>query len=115
MTEITADATVIPAGVKKPADRKPKEAKDGSRTVTVRGLEITVAGEVLDDFELLDDLGALDQGQGQRLPSILRRIVGDETFGLAMDVLRDETSGRVSVEEGARFVNEVLEAVSPNS
>lgn len=115
MAEITTETTAIPADVKRPADRKVKANKDGSRTVEVRGLSISVSGEVLDDFELLDDLDALDQGNGTRLPSVLRRLIGKENFGGAMDILRDPETGRVSVESGAEFVSEVLKAVAPNS
>lgn len=115
MAEITTETTAIPADVKRPADRKVKSNKDGSRTVEVRGLSISVSGEVLDDFELLDDLDALDQGNGTRLPSVLRRLIGVENFKGAMEILRDPETGRVSVESGAEFVSEVLKAVAPNS
>lgn len=115
MAEITASTTAIPESAKRPADRKAKASKDGSRNVTIRGLEITVSGDALDDFELLDDLDALDQGNAARFPSVLRRLIGKDSYKAAMDILRDPDSGRVSVESGATFVSEVLDAVSPNS
>ncbi|WP_139244803.1 DUF5361 domain-containing protein [Arthrobacter woluwensis] len=78
--KITDDTTTIPEGVKKPQDRKPRVNKDGTKTVTVHGQEYTIAADALDDFELLDDLDSLDEGEVQRLPRILRRLLGKESF-----------------------------------
>src|SRR5690606_20893967 len=50
-----------PKNAKQPADHKPKAAEvDNERTITVRGVEVTVAADALDDFELLDDLAELE-------------------------------------------------------
>lgn len=108
----TTEKTAVPATAKKPQDRKPKD--DGTMTVTVRGVELTVDREAFDDFELLDDLNALENGSPQRLPSVLRRLVGDQ-WGKVMDGLRDKDTGRVSAEAGAGFVGELMEALNPNS
>lgn len=112
---ITTSTTSVPASAKKPQDRKPKTDKDGNRTVTVHGVDLTVSGNALDDFELLDDLNALDEGKGGKLPSVLRRLIGQEKYAEAMDALRDPETGRVSVEAGGKFVNDVIAAVAPNS
>lgn len=113
--KITDDTTTIPDGVKKPQDRRAKIDKDGSRTVTVRGLTVTVPLEVMDDFELLDDLNAMDNDEPQALPSILRRVLGKEHFKEAMRILRDPATGRVSITDGAEFVGELFKALDPNS
>ena len=109
--------TTIPANVKQPEDHKPKAEDDDTPKelhVTVRGIELTVMSDALDDFELLDDLNELEQNENPgRLPSILRRLVGDQ-WKKVVDNLRGE-NGRVSVEEGAKFVGEVLEALNPSS
>lgn len=99
---------------KKPQDRKPKAvAAPDSYTVEVRGQKFTVALAALDDFELLDDLAQVEEGKGQRFPSLLRRLLGDQ-YRDALNLLRDEETGRVPVEEGARLVQEILEAIDPS-
>ena len=113
--QITAETTkaTVPAGAKKPQDRKPKKGEP--LQITVRGTVFEVAEDALDDFELLDDLSRLEDGEGQKLPSVLRRLIGAEQFRTAMDLARDKESGRVSTEAGAELVQEILEAVAPNS
>lgn len=96
---------------KKPQDRKPK-ASD-TYAVEVRGQKFTVALAALDDFELLDDLAQVEEGKGQRFPSLLRRLLGDQ-YRDALNLLRDEETGRVPVEEGALLVKEILEAIDPS-
>lgn len=102
----------------KPQDHKtpkPSVAQvDGGRSVTLRGVTVTVPDDALNDFEFLDDLRALDvDGNASRLPSILRRLVGDD-YRQVMDALRGE-NGRVTIESGADFIKELLEAISPES
>ncbi|MFZ4841179.1 hypothetical protein [Mycetocola saprophilus] len=100
--------------VKKPQDHKKKvEVVDGAFRVTVRGIDLSVPKDVMDDFELLDDLAAAQKRDAVRLPSMLHRLVGED-FGRVMDGLRGE-NGRVSLEEGSEFVKELFEAIAPNS
>lgn len=114
MAQVTDKTTTIPDAAKKPQDRRPKQSKDGTQTVKVHGVELTIVGDALDDFELLDDLAALDDGEGQRLPKVMRRLVG-EKWRDVMSALRDEETGRVSVDDAGTFIHDVLEAVAPNS
>lgn len=110
------EGVVVPDGAKVPQDHKGK-AGSGPDTITatVRGVDFTVPRDALDDFELLDDLNALDQrGDATRLPSILRRLLGDQ-WRAAMDLLRDERTGRISIESGGQFVSELMEELNPNS
>lgn len=110
----TKAKTTIPAGAKRPEDRKAPKADTGDVTVTIRGVTVTISEEALDDFELMDDLDRLEQEEdASRLPSILRRLVGDQ-YKTVMDALRGP-NGRVGIEAGADFVGEVLEAVAPKS
>ena len=105
----------IPANAKKPADHKAKDDGPKDIVATVAGREWTVPAGALDDFELLDDLNALEQREdGTRLPSILRRLLGDQ-WRPAMDAIRDKETGRVSVEAGGEFVSTLLGALNPNS
>ena len=96
---------------KKPADRQPKA--DEGLNLDVRGVKFTVPKDALNDFELVDDLGRLDEGDATRLPAVLRRLAGDKYRAL-VDTARDE-SGHVTIEAGGDLVREVLEALDPNS
>jgi hypothetical protein len=111
-----ATAPRIPAGAKKPQDHKPpEEPSDGFIHVQLHGQEWLVPEESMDDFELLDDINSLEQkGDASRMPSVLRRLLGEQ-WGQAMEVLRDKDTGRVSVEAGSKFVWDLLEAMNPNS
>lgn len=105
---------------KKPDDHKPKKPKietvDGGRAVTLRGITVTVADDALDDFEMLEDLGKIQHDPKSRalLPSVLRRLVGDDGFDTVMGALRAE-NGRVPVQAGVEFVSELFQALNPNS
>lgn len=98
----------------KPQDRKPKvESVDGVSTVTIKGVTVRVEKDALDDFELLDDLARMQEGDGARISSVAHRLFGDD-FKNVMDGLRGE-NGRVSVESASEFISELLAAVAPNS
>ena len=102
-----------PKGAKVPTDRQPKTTEhDDARTVTAAGQDWTVPTDALDDFELLDDLGALEDGNAARLPRIMRRLLGDD-YKKALDVIRDE-SGVVRIEPAAEFIQELLGGLNPN-
>lgn len=109
-----------PAGAKKPADRKPPastpkgQATGEDIKVTVRGESFTVAREVLGDLELMEDIGALDDGNLSRLPSALLRSLGREQYGKAKEAIRDPETGRVSIESAAEFYRELFEAINPS-
>ena len=106
--------TEIPAGAKKPTDRKSAKADDGPLEVVVRGATITVPRDALDDFELLDDMSQLENGNPSRMPSLLRRLVGEQWKDV-LDLARDKDTGRVSIEAGALLVQEIMEGINPNS
>lgn len=106
----------IPADAKKPQDKKPKTVEVDVHTVTVNDQEWTVEAAALDDFELLDELRELEaEENGTVLPSILKRLLGKEQYRRAMQAARDPESGRVTVEAGANFVQEIMGALNPNS
>ena len=89
--------------------------KAKARRVQLRGIVVTVPDEALDDFEVLDDIRAVqDEEDASRLPSLLRRLVGNDDYRRVMDALRGPT-GRVSVEDGSTFVLELFGALRPNS
>lgn len=120
--------------MKEPQDRKPKKPSvkevDGGKQVTFHdiksrdrsgkpigdeALQVTVAYESLDDFELLDDLRAIDVDRNaSRLPSLLRRLVGDD-FQSVMDALRDPGTGRVRIERANQWLADLMAVLNPNS
>lgn len=105
----------------------PKVGDDGTpETRTVPGKRVTmptpsggtidvdVPDEALDDFEFLDDVRAVqDEEDASRLPSLLRRLVGNQY----RDVLKalKGPNGRVTVESGSSFVMDLFGALHPNS
>lgn len=93
---------------KPPQDRLPKAG--APLTATVAGQEWTVDRDALDDFELLDDLGEIEDGNAARMPRVLRRLLGDQ-YKAALDTIRDPQTGKVGVEAGAQFVRELFEAL----
>jgi hypothetical protein len=109
--------TTAARATKAPKDHQAKaEPVKDYVVVTVRGEEWKVGKEVLDDFELLDDLNALDQrDDATRMPSVLRRFLGDEQWTKAMNLLRDKETGRVKIETGSEFVWDLVAALNPNS
>lgn len=107
----------VPAGAKVPQDHKvaadaPEQA---FLEVELNGHTWKVPKDAMDDFELLDDLNALDQQEDPtRLPAVLRRFLGDQ-WKEAMDTLRDKDTGRVTVEAGTVFFYDLMKALNPNS
>lgn len=122
MTEATDVVPVKKPKVKKPADHKPKVEKpkvekvEGGRKVTHRGIVLTIEDAAFDDFELLDDLRAVqDNDDASRMPSLLRRLAGDDGYRAVMEGLRNKKTGRVSISDGVPFVQDIFEALNPNS
>ncbi|WP_248240557.1 hypothetical protein [Microbacterium kunmingense] len=120
-----------PTAAKAPQDHQPKTEKpkvekitititeDGDertipgRRVTLRGIDVEVADEALDDFEVLDDIRAVqDANDASRLPSLLRRLVGEQ-YRSVLDQLRGP-NGRVTTSDGAQFVLDLFQALNPN-
>lgn len=83
-----------------------------ARRVTINGTTVTVANEALDDFELLDDLSQLEDGKASRLPSVARRLFGDD-YRSILDELRGP-NGRVQIERATEFIRDVFGALNPN-
>lgn len=111
------------AQAKKPQDRQPKQVKpsvtqtDAGWDITHQGIAISVPREALDDFELLDDLAVLqrDEKRGTpRVPSMLRRLAGEDGYQAVLTGLRDASTGRVPASVAVRFVFEVFQALNPN-
>ena len=90
------------------------ERKVSAKRTVLRGITVTVLDEALDDFELLDDLRAVDVDKNaSRLPALLRRLVGDG-YQEIMEGLRDEDTGRVPIQSATGFIRDLMEALNPN-
>lgn len=98
------------AQAKKPQDHKPKQV-DG-KTVTVDGIKVTISVDAIDDFELLDDLAQMQDGNAARIVSACKRLFGDD-YSRILDELR--VDGRVKTSRVSQFFMDVFKAVAPNS
>ena len=103
-----------PTAAKKPQDRKEKQAT-GDLSVTVRGVDVTVPADALDDFELLDRLSRMDDGDLSQMPAVMRTLVGEVKYRELLETARDKKTGRVTTEAGSRLVHELMDALDPNS
>lgn len=94
-------------------DGNPKTRSASARRVVIDGVTVTVLNEALDDFELLDDLSELENRKASKLPSVARRLFGDD-YKSVLDALRGPY-GRVSIETATKFIRSVFGALNPNS
>lgn len=96
---------------KTPQDHKTKS--DG--TVTVQGVTLSITAEDLDDFELLDYLSRINEGDPLAVGPFMHRLVPDRAkFREVMDTLRHPETGRVPSEAVAQFMKELLAALAPS-
>lgn len=123
--------------MKAPQDHKPKsqpkyeqpksaqeaEAADlAQRTATVRGIEFTLLPSVSNDFELLLDLGRLQNASRagaeivsvMQLVSLFLRMLPDDEIARAMALVRSD-AGTVPLEAGTELLMEFIQAINPNS
>lgn len=91
------------AGAKLPEDHAKIEADDGTYTVTVSGVTLTVEHAVLDDYRLID---AADRGN----PSLMFNAVTGDKHDEVLDALEDE-NGRVPMERIGKFLEQVYKQV----
>lgn len=112
---------------KNPQDHKPKKSaavadEPQPRIVEIRGEEFAIAPSALDDFELLLDLGRLqnaaragaESSATMALVSVFLRMLSEDQVARAMSLARNET-GVVPLEAGSDLVAEFIKALDPNS
>lgn len=104
---------------KKPQDHKPKQVKpkvekvaEGQK-VTISGKSVVIASDALDDWELLEDLAAMQEGQNHKIPSVARRMFGD-SYTDALEQFRGK-NGVVKASDFSAFVQRVFVALNPES
>lgn len=89
------------------------QAKNEPIEVEVEGSVWLINANAADDFELLEDLDAIDSGHVGRIPKVLRRILGPEQYPRAIESLRGK-DGIVSVTDAATLFYKIFEAINPN-
>ena len=94
----------IPAGAKKPADRKPKKT-DGPITFEYDGTTYTVDRDAFEDLEVVEAL------QDEKHFPAIRLILGDAQWTQFKESIRDRKTGRVPADKAEPFINGLFEAV----
>ena len=93
--------------------------KDEPIVVSVKGIELTVDPQVLDDLETLELLSQLNPADDTEpnafaVVPLLKRLFG-EKYKQVKDALRNKETRRITMEEVYDFVSEYLNKASPNS
>jgi hypothetical protein len=78
--------------------------------VTGSGFAYEVKDEALDDYELLETLAAIDNGDSGRIPQMVNLLLGEEQKELLKEHCR--VDGRIS---SARMLSEVSEILTSNN
>lgn len=81
--------------------------------VTVRGLTLTVDADAFDDFELLEEIAAVADGDALRVVPLAKRVFGGD-YTRVLDHLRTK-GGRVPATDVVTFLTDLMGKVSPNS
>ena len=86
-----------------------KGIRDNAKTVKLdSGLELLMKDSVMDDMELLDDLVAMDEGNGYAMSRVLNRMLLDpEEKRKLYDHLRKD--GVTKVSDVAKAMREIFE------
>lgn len=119
MTAPKSTAARKPPAPRKPQDRKPKaadveeyDALTEPREITVDGITFTARLNITTDFEFMEGVADIDNGEYQHLPAVLRRLVGDpEAYRRVKEHLRDE-NGRIDMEPASEFFGKAMDALS---
>lgn len=79
------------------------------KSVTKSGFEFEIDDECLDDYELLEDLCEIDNGNNAKIVEVVSKILGKEQKDRLKDHLRDE-NGRVTATKMGEAIDEILRA-----
>lgn len=99
---------------------KPKvERSETEYTVTHSGVTVSIPFAALDDFEMLRDLGRMqdpsvaDPVKLTMVPAVFSRFFGDAQAGHVLNALRDPQTGRVKIATASEFLFDVFRALNP--
>lgn len=101
-----ASKSTVPANVRKPADHQPaKEDVEGPKSLTVEwhGHEYTIAGEDLDDVEVLEHI------TDDNFIGALRLMLGPEGWAQYKENERDPKTGKTTASGAGDFFYHVLD------
>lgn len=110
------------ASASKPAQQETPEAPHGPvpsvlqeqlRTITIRGVQVTVDPTIFDDFELLESLAEIQRGDVLALPAVFRAVAGDAAQAL-LDAVRDER-GRVTATAATEMLVQIMSELAPKA
>lgn len=101
----------IPEGVKKPTDHQRAKAEVEVQPVTAEfeGERYVIDPDVVNDVELLEDLGDLEDSP-HLLPRVTRRMLGPEQWGRFKKASRDE-HGRIDAAKLSEFFDLLNESL----
>lgn len=84
------------------------------KTVEIDGLSIDVDAAVFQDYEFLEALSEVADGQPASIVRPFRMLFAGDAYQAVKDHLRDE-DGRVPVKAMSVFLSKVVKATVPNS
>lgn len=84
------------------------------KTVEIDGLSIDVDAAVFQDYEFLEALSDVTDGQPASIVRPFRMLFTGDTYQAVKDHLRDE-DGRVPVKAMSAFLSQVVKATVPKS
>jgi hypothetical protein len=84
------------------------------KTVEIDGLSIDVDAAVFHDYEFLEALSEVTDGQPASIVRPFRMLFAGDAYQAVKDHLRDE-DGRVPVKAMSVFLSKVVKATVPNS
>lgn len=84
------------------------------KTVEIDGLSIDVDAAVFQDYEFLEALSEVTDGQPASIVRPFRMLFAGDAYQAVKDHLRDE-DGRVPVKAMSVFLRKVVKATVPNS
>lgn len=83
------------------------------KTVEIDGFELDIDVSVFADFEFLESLADVANGEPANVISPFRMLFAGDTYQKVKDHLRDE-DGRVPVKAMSAFLAKVVKAAAPN-
>lgn len=85
-------------------------APSQSFTVHVLGMDVTVELANLDDFELIEDIQKVQSGDAMLVPSVMRRILGEEQTNRVIEHLKElNPHHRATMTDMGRVIEAVFE------
>lgn len=79
---------------------------------TSTGFEFTIADGVFDDWELIELIADVSDGNGLKIPAVLKKLLGDEQAAALKEHVRKD--GRVTVEAMNAEIADIIEQAAKN-